>query len=114
MKSLVALALTFLTIPSLAFAVQRDFLGNAMPPECRDLSAIDVPVIEVAGDWLDRAAGGETGGIYGLWSRLHVIYIRNDLRPDLRAKVIEHEQCHEAVWRVTGSPEWHGAHPLHP
>jgi hypothetical protein len=94
-----------------ALPAETDFLGYPIPPQCRDVSGIDIPVIEVAGEWLDKAAGGETGGLYGLWSRIHVIYVRDDLRPDLRAKVIEHEKRHECMARLTGDPRWHRGHP---
>jgi hypothetical protein len=103
--------LTIITSGCAVAAPETDFLGYPVPAQCRDVSGIDIPVIEVAGEWLDKAAGGETGGLYGLWSRIHVIYVRDDLRPGLRARVIEHEKCHEAMWRLTGDPRWHRGHP---
>lgn len=84
----------------------RDFLGNVFPPECADLSDIKIPVIEVRGDWLDRAAG-ETADVHGLWSKARVIYVREGLSPETRAAVIEHERCHEKMYRLTGNPGWH-------
>jgi len=95
------------TIALPALAQDKDTFGNIYPPECSDLSDVRIPVIEVDGAWLDKAAGGETAGINGLWSRTHVIYIKKGLNAERRADIIRHELCHEKMWRLTGDPRWH-------
>lgn len=91
-------------------AAQRDFLGNQMPPACADLSAIDLPVIEVGSVKLWH---GQTEELYGGWPasfpahRRRYIMIPKGLEEPLRSQVIEHEKCHQRRFDLTGSPYWH-------
>lgn len=100
----VAILITFLTIPSLAFA-DADPWGNEYPAECADLSGIKVQVIDVGhlpvqpdtasrcGVWLQRPGGT-------------VIYLLKTCDKP-RAEVLRHELTHECMNRLHGDPRWH-------
>lgn len=99
----------FLTIPGLAFA-ETDPWGNTYPPQCEDVSGLKVTVIEV--DHLPVKLG--TASRCGVWlqrSGKSVIYLLKrcvvDGRAVTKAELLHHELCHERMWRLTGSPEWH-------
>lgn len=106
MISRVALALILLTAGCATYpAAKVDFLGNVYPPQCADLSDIHVPIIETDNVILWKKGGD--AHLFGGLTKSHVILIRKGLTPTIRAEVIRHEKCHEKMFRVTGSPDWH-------
>lgn len=82
-----------------------------MPAQCTPeaLAAITTSVIEVPK--LSYALHGDSMQAYGMWVNRpegNVILILRGLPEGLRAEVLEHERCHELMYRVTGNAEWHG------
>ena len=92
-------------------ATHQDFLGNAMPEACLDVSDIDIQVIEMPEAEIRKVAPTEKAHLYGAWLQYvfkpHVILISEGLTPTRWAEVLHHEKCHEKMWRLTGNGEWH-------
>jgi hypothetical protein len=101
-----------ITMASTAANADSDPWGNVYPPQCADLSGINLPVITVSklplqfgtasrcGAWLDRAEG-----------HLILLLTPEKCHTATRAETLRHELCHEAMWRATGSAYWHGSKP---
>ncbi len=104
MFSRVALLISFLTIPGLAFADQ-DPWGNEYPAECADLSGVKLRVVEVGhlpvkpetasrcGVWLERPGGP-------------IVYLLKTCS-EPREETLRHEACHQRMFEMTGDPRWH-------
>lgn len=85
----------------------RDFLGNVFPAECADLSNLNVSIIETRETEVILWDHGRGAGNRGGWLRPGVIAIAGGLDARTRAEAIEHELCHEKMYRLTGDPRWH-------
>ena len=101
-----ALALALLLAGCATGEPLQDFAGNSYPPACRgNLSDIQTPIAFVPGASLQwRASHGAT--VRGMWMP-GLIQIDNSLAGWLRDDVIRHERCHERIYELTGSPNWH-------
>lgn len=85
----------------------RDFLGNVYPPQCADLSGVTASIIETSEDEVILWEHGRGSGNYGGWMGDGVIVIAHGLDPKTKAEVIRHEKCHQRMFELTGSAEWH-------
>jgi hypothetical protein len=101
------LALILLLVLGMA-ELRKDFLGNVIPPECYDLSDIRPTIIET--DNVVTWEGGRGANLFGAWTPRYIL-IKRGLPAYLRERVIEHELCHHKMFLLTGSPNWHKAHP---
>ena len=92
--------------------VDKDFLGNVYPPECKDVSDVHIAVRETTVEAMRQLTGFTTRRhLYSVWLQFvfkpHEIWIDKDLPDHLRADVIRHEKCHEKMWLLTGDGNWH-------
>lgn len=88
--------------------------GHVYPKECqRDLSWLAKTLTVVREDLKAKKKGTGTGRQLGYWwhefkTKQSTIYI--DIRITDTAtydNVLQHELCHELMWRIRGDPKWH-------
>jgi hypothetical protein len=92
---------------SSAVPQDRDTFGNVYPPQCSPAVLADLYVTVMETDSVILWKGGREAGLYGGWTRDGVIFIKRGLDPVTRADITRHEKCHEQMFRLTGSPDWH-------
>lgn len=113
LRALCALGATWmLAACATGVPVDKDFLGNVYPAECRDVSDIDIKVRDTSVEAMRKLTGFTTRRhLYSVWLNFvfkpHEIWIDQDLPPHLRADIIRHEKCHEKMWLLTGDSNWH-------
>lgn len=123
MKNIILAAIAFLSLSSCLEVGRFDAYGNQLPEACYDLSDVqDTIVQETSQDAMRKMRGKVTSDnetLTGLWvlfsakdakgkeHKFTAIFVNKDIPDWDKKNTLEHEYCHEKMYRVYGDSRFH-------
>lgn len=106
------LVILFLSGCAMGAPVDKDFLGNTYPAECKDVSDVHIAIRMTTPDAMRQLTGfTKRRHLYSVWLQYtfkpHEIWIDKTITGARLNDLIRHEKCHEKMWLLTGDGAWH-------